>query len=131
MASTLMTNSMVETMVALRSSMVRGVRANFVSSSVRTQCPLQCRDTAEDTQRHLMECPVLLARLTVAEDQVLMSVKYDDVFGEVEEQVRVIPVLARLLEIRGDLLDTYKDLPVGLYIGPSLHCPNNVANGNK
>ena len=78
-----------------------------------------------------MECPVLLARLTVAEDQVLMSVKYDDVFGEVEEQVRVIPVLARLLEIRGDLLDTDKDLPMGLNIGPSLHCPNNVANGNK
>ena len=41
-----MTNNMVRTLTALRSSMVRGVRANFVSSSVRTQCPLQCRDTA-------------------------------------------------------------------------------------
>ena len=59
-----------------------------------------------------------------------MSVKYDDVFGEEEDQVRVIPVLARLLELREGLTETPKDLPVGLNIGPSLHCFNNIATGN-
>ena len=122
-----MTNSMVETMSALRSSMLRGVRANFVSSAVRTQCPLQCRDTAEDTQRHLLECPALRVRLTVAEDQVLESVTYGDIFGQVEDQVRVIPILERLLEIREDLTEKSEDLPVGLITGPSLHYINDVA----
>ena len=82
-----MTNSMVETMIALRSSMVRGSEPELcVSSSMRTRCPLQCRDTAGDTQRHLLECPELRARLSVAEDQVLELVKYDDIFGEPEDQ---------------------------------------------
>ena len=34
-----MTNSLVKTLVSMRSSMARGVRGNFVSSSERTQCP--------------------------------------------------------------------------------------------
>ena len=103
MTSRHMTNSMVETMTALRSSMVRGVRANFVPSSERTQCPLQCRDTAEDTQRHLLECPAILVRLTTAKDQVLESVTYDDIFGLFEDQVRAISIP-----------DGTEDLPVGI-----------------
>jgi len=126
MASPQMTNTMVETMVALRSSMVRGVKQNFVSSSVRTKCPLQCRDTIQDTQRHMLECPALLARLSVAEEKESMSVKYDDIFSGLEDQAKVISILMRLLEIRDGILEQ-EDLPVGLITGPSLHYINDVA----
>ena len=122
-----MTNKMVETMFALRSSMVKEVKQNFVSSGVRTQCPLNCRDTSQDTQRHLVECPVLRTGLTVAEDKVLEVTKYDDIFGEMQDQKRAVYILTRLLEIRESFLE---DLPVGAITGPSLHC-TYVASGNK
>ena len=131
MTSPQMTNAMVETMIALRSSMVRGVKQNFVSSSVRTKCPLQCRDTAQDTQQHLLECPVLLARLTVAEERETVTVKYDDIFSDKDDQGKAISILMRLLEVREEVLEETEDLPVGFITGPSLHCTNNdVARGN-
>merc|ERR1719319_202445 len=113
-----MTNSMVELLVAARSSMVRGTRQNFVSSSARTQCPLLCRDTARDTQRHLLECPVLLAALTTKEEEQRDAVSYEDIFGDVEMQLCITPVLMRLLEIREELIER-QGLPVGNIAGPS------------
>ena len=57
MASPQMTNTMVETMVALRSSMVRGVKQNFVSSSVRTKCSAGTRfRTHSDTCWSVLRC---------------------------------------------------------------------------
>ena len=79
---------------------MKGIRKNFVSSSERTQCPLLCRDTEEDTQRHLLECPVLLAALTVKEEEQRDAVEYEDLFGDMEMQLRITPVMMRLLEIR-------------------------------
>ena len=123
-----MTNAMVELLVAARSSMLRGISQNFVSSSVRTRCPLLCRDTARDTQRHLLECPVLLAGLTVEEEELRDATKFDDIYGKVEMQVCITPLLMRLLEMREELLEM-QGLPVGNYTGPSLHC-NIVDRGN-
>jgi len=116
-----MTNPMVELLVAARSSMVKGIRKNFVSSSERTQCPLLCRDTEEDTQRHLLECPVLLAALTVKGEEQRDAVEYEDLFGDMEMQLRITPVMMRLLEIREELAER-QGLPVGSNAGPSLHC---------
>ena len=116
-----MSNSMVQLMVAMRSSMVRGVTQNFVSSSVRTQCPMKCGDTARDTQRHLLECPVLLAGLSVREEEMRDFVEYDDIFGDAEMQVRIAPTLMRLLEIREEKMQM-QGLPVGTLAGPSLQC---------
>ena len=128
MTSRHMTNSMVETISALKSSIVRGVRANFVSSAVRTQCPLQCRDTAEDTQSHLLECPVLLARLTVEEEQARDETKYDDLYGDLQQQRRVATVMERLLEVREEELEERTSPPVGT-TGPNLHS-HSVDFGN-
>ena len=116
-----MTNSMVELMVGMRSSMVRGVTQNFVSSSVRTQCPMKCRDTARDTQRHLLECPVLLAGLSVQEDEMRGSIEYNDIYGDAEMQLCITPTLMRLLEIREEKMEM-QGLPVGTLAGPSLQC---------
>ena len=123
-----MSNSMVELLVAARTNLVRGIKQNFVSSSERTQCPVLCRDTARDTQRHLLECPVLLAALTMKEEQNRDAVKYEDIFGDMEMQLRISPVLMRLLEIREEMLES-QGLPVGNIAGPSLHC-FDVERGN-
>merc|ERR1719319_1198713 len=93
MVDTRMTNAMVEVLVAARSSMMRGISQDFVSSSVRTQCPLLCRDTARDTQRHLLECPVLLAGLSVQEEEMRGSIEYDDIYGDAEMQLCITPTL--------------------------------------
>ena len=124
-----MTNAMVEVLVAARSSMMRGISQNFVSSSVRTQCPLLCRDTARDTQRHLLECPVLLAGLSVKEEEMRDQTQYDDNYGDVEMQLCILPLLMRLLEMREEHLDMMQGLPVGNYTGPSLQC-HIVNRGN-
>merc|ERR1719319_1749043 len=113
-----LSNAMVEVLVAARSSMLRGISQNFVSSSVRTQCPLLRRDTARDTQRHLLECPVLLAGLSVKEEEMRDQTKYDDIYGDVEMQLCILPVLMRLLEIREELIER-QGLPVGNIAGPS------------
>ena len=114
-----MSNSMVETLVAWRSSMVRGIAQNFAPSSQATACPLGCR--ASDSQQHLLQCPPLLARLTAAEGEVRNSAEYDDIYRDVERQRRLSPVLQRLLEVREDLLQP-QDLPVGSHTGPSATC---------
>ena len=111
-------NSMVATLVAWRSSMVRGIGQNFAPSSRVTVCPMGCR--APDTQQHLLQCPPLLARLTAAEGEVRNLSQYNDLFGEVERQLRLAPVLQRLLDIREDL--QLQELPVGTNTGPSATC---------
>ena len=84
-----------------------------MSSSVRTRCPLQCTDTAEDTQSHLLECPVLLARRTVEEEQARDETKYTDIYGDLQQQRRVATVLERILEVRMEELEERTSLPVG------------------
>ena len=98
----------------MRSSMTRGIKANL-SSMYRDNlsCPLLCG--SPDQQSHLMQCHVLLARLTVAEEETTKSASYTDIFGSVEAQLNVIMILSRLLEIRQGLLDNNNDsLPVKL-----------------
>ena len=46
-----------------------------------------------------------------------LSVKYDDIFGSLAEQREAVKVLARILEIRDQLLD--ESLPVGQNTGPN------------
>ena len=82
--------------------MARGIAQNFAPSSQVTKCPLGC--SSSDTQQHLLQCPVLLVRLTAAEGEVRNISNYDDIYGDVEGQLRLAPVLRRLLEIREDLL---------------------------
>ena len=74
-----------------------------------------------DTQRHLLECRTLLAALTVEEEEQRDAVKYDDLFGDMEMQIHITPVMICLLEIQEGLGER-EGLPVGTNAGPSLHC---------
>ena len=52
-----------------------------------------------------------------------MSFKYADIFGSLGEQRQAVEVLARILEIRDQILD--ESLPVGQNTGPN-STPVNV-----
>ena len=67
----------------------------------------------------------------MAEERETVTVKYDDIFSDKEDQGKAISILMRLLEVREEVLEETEDLPVGFITGPSLHCTNNnVARGN-
>ena len=110
------TNEMVKILFNMRCSMTRGVKSNF-SSMFRgdMSCKLKCGITeAIDNQEHLNSCPRILSNMQG--DQHL-SVKYDDIFGSLAEQREAVKVLARILEIRDQLMD--ESLPVGQNTGPN------------
>ena len=99
----------------MRCSMTKGIKSNF-SSIFRDDigCKMKCNQTgALDNQEHLLSCPILLSKFK--SDQI-SSVKYDNIFGSLEEQRKVANVLIQLLEVRNKLLEV--SLPVGQITGP-------------
>ena len=101
--------------------MVRDIKANF-SSMYRGElsCPLMCG--ALDEQRHLLHCPVLLAQLSIAEEVQAGLSSYEDIYGPVEDQLSVIMILTRLLDIRKGLLEQQDtSLPVDFHTGPNVY----------
>ena len=69
-------------------------------------CPLKCqKEEAVDDQRHLLLCPVLLAELSSEEEEDTRRVTYNDMYGSVDSQKRMVKVVTRLLEIRSNLLN--------------------------
>ena len=113
------TNSMVSMLFSMRSSMTRGIKANFSAMYRRDlSCPLKCGAT--DQQSHLMFCPVLLAQLSCDDEKMTRSTMYEDIFGSVDQQLIVIGILSRLMELREELLDKQNSLPVDSSTGPNI-----------
>ena len=83
----------------LKCQTVRGIRGNF---SQMYFGEIQCRlcNSESDSQCHLMLCPVL--KRYSSWDQ---NIKYSDIYGTLDDQVKVTNVLSSLLEIRELLLD--------------------------
>ena len=116
MTSPTFTNEMVSLLFNMRCSMTRGVKCNF-SSIFRGDlgCKLKCDiPEALDSQEHLNSCPRILSKMQG--DQHL-SFKYADIFGSLGEQRQAVEVLARILEIRDQILG--ESLPVGQNTGPN------------
>ena len=115
MTSPSFSNEMVGVLFSMRCSMTKGIKSNF-SSIFKNDigCKMKCNQTgALDNQEHLFSCPNLISKFK--SDQI-SSVKYDNIFGTLEEQRKVVNVLIQLLEIRNKLLDV--SLPVGQITGP-------------
>ena len=95
--------------------MTKAIKSNFSSiSRDDIGCKMKCNQTgAIDNQDHLLSCPIILSKFK--SDQI-SSVKYDNIFGSLKEQRKVVNVLIHLLEIRNKLLDV--SLPVGQITGP-------------
>ena len=116
MTSPTFTNEKVSLLFNMRCSMTRGVKCNF-SSIFRGDlgCKLKCDiPEALDSQEHLNSCPGILSNMKGDHN---LSVNYADIFGSLGEQRQAVEVLARILEIRDQILD--ESLPVGQNTGPN------------
>ena len=77
-------------------------------------CRLKCADpNAIDSQQHLLLCSALKENISKEQDHI----KYEDIFGSMEQQREAVLLLAKLLEARQELLEG-ESLPVGLITGP-------------
>ena len=64
---------------------------------------------------------MLRGKLNAEESIDASKVEYDHIYGSVEEQRGVILILARLLDIREEMLEEREGrLPVGLNTGPGI-----------
>ena len=91
----------------LRSRSVKGIRDNFHTYYTgNLSCPLKCLQGPLDSQEHLLFCDKVTSLLSDSQKLLLGKVKYNDLFGTVEEQATVTSVFLILLRIRFKLLET-------------------------
>ena len=115
-SSNLFNNTEVSLLCALRSRTVRGIRDNFpyLVYGGDASCPV-CA-IHQDTQEHVLECSDIKAKV-----QPRPHVKYDQIFGNVGEQMELINIYIECLRVReelvGDQEDVHPSLP-GLGTGP-------------
>lgn len=83
----------------LRSKTMRGIKGNFsyLQNGGDSLCPV-CQKH-NDTQAEVMECKILRSMVVFSD-----SVKYSQIFGNVQEQKEVVNVYIRLLSARDQLL---------------------------
>ena len=107
LVSSIFTNDDVSVLSNLRSHTTRGIRSNFQQMYRNNlNCPLKCWPSSDnpirDTQEHLLTCSKLkLVKQTLSTNQI----KYDDIYGNVEEQKAVVTIVRELLEARNTLLN--------------------------
>ena len=91
----------VQTLFCLRSRMI-DVKANFSSANTDNMWCKLCHLFTE-TQRHLLECPVIKSRTKNVIDY--KGVDYQMIFGDIKNQVKIAKIYQTILEARKDLLD--------------------------
>ena len=82
------------------------------------ECWLKCQPD-EDTQSHILDCSVIPGQLGKTEREKVKSVQYDQIYRTLEQQREGVLVLARMLEIRDEIL-WRESLPVGIFTGHKL-----------
>ena len=107
LTSKLLNNKMRSLLYNLRSRSVKGIRDNFHNYYTgNLSCPLKCLQGPLDSQEHLLCCDKVTSLLSDSQKLLLGKVKYNDLFGTVEEQATVTSVFLILLRIRFKLLET-------------------------
>ena len=88
----------------LRCKSVRGIKDNFHRQFKEDlSCPLKCLNEI-DTQEHLLHCHGLVPSLSESQQQLLKTVKYSDIFGSIDEQVKIVGIFQELVNLRKRLL---------------------------
>ena len=105
LTSKLLNNKMRSLLYNLRSRSVKSFKDNFHKYyKGNVFCPLKCLQV--DSQEHLLCCAKVISVLNDDQKTLLGRVKYDDIFGTVEDQAMVTGVFLFLLKIRTKLLET-------------------------
>jgi hypothetical protein len=93
----------------LRSKSVRGFKDNFHDQFDSISCQLHCQGQ-EDSQEHLLSCQSVISCLSEGNQQLLNSVKYSDLFGTLEEQLRITNTFLILIRVSTRLLERHQKL---------------------
>ena len=103
---------------SLRSKTVRGVKSNWsFMGEENTLCPICERH--EDTQSHVINCPVMLSIKPKLKEHIL----YEHIDGNIEQQIQLVGEYEKYLELRDTLLQDDEEYPAGLpgpHAGPML-----------
>ena len=65
-------------------------------------CPL-CK-VHQDTQEHALTCEVIALKLALNVKKMICEVKYEDIFGDLENQQKIAAVYQEIIRIRKRLL---------------------------
>ena len=105
---------MMKMLFNLRSSIIKGIQMNFPSILREDMtCRLNCSDPeAIDNQQHLLTCSVIHDNISHDDSRQARHLSYDYIFGSLDQQRKAVLVLARLVEVREDILEN-ESLPVG------------------
>ena len=104
-------NKEAEIITALRSKTLRGIKTNFHTQySDNLDCNL-C-GLFLDTQEHCMMCPKILNNIDIQKEHI----KYEHIFGTIEEQKEVAILYLQLVNCREELL--LKNADHGLRLDP-------------
>jgi hypothetical protein len=107
--SSIVTTKEAEIITALRSKTVRGIKSNFHTFY---QGDLLCNlcKTYQDTQMHCMNCEVIISKI----GDIKSHIRYEHLFGNVNEQKDVAQLYIQLLSVRDDLLLQQEEQEPGL-----------------
>ena len=118
LTSSKFTNKMSSLLYNLRCQSIRGIKDNFHNQYKEDlSCPLQCLNSS-DTQEHVLFCQGLIPHLTEDQKLKLATVRYQDIFGTLDQQINIVGIYLTLLRIRERLLDTQGPAYPGNSAGP-------------
>ena len=104
MLSPLFSSKEVETLAALRSHSIRGIKKKFSSwYKLILTCPLGC--LVEDDQSHIHFCGPFLSCLSQEQKEAIQHTEYKDIYGSLDQQKATITVFSWLLNARDQLLE--------------------------
>ena len=102
-------NKLSSLLFNLRSHCVNEFRSNFQSSTQHILCPV-CK-LSDDTQEHAILCEALEKHMERDHKDILKNVKYVDIFGSQEEQLRITKTYSILISVREKLCEPQQGLP--------------------
>ena len=92
-----MSTSQKKMLFKLRSKMLN-IKANFSSMHKNSMWCSLCKDkNTRETEEHLLNCPVLTNHPKLEDD--IQSVKYQDVFNNLEKQKNAVNVFKNIMDI--------------------------------
>ena len=94
----------------LRSMCDNNFRDNFHNRYQTYQCQF-C--TSTDSQEHALSCNETTKYLDMEDTKILQTIKYNDLFGTVEEQLPIVKIFAKLIKIRQKLRKQLSDTTQG------------------
>jgi hypothetical protein len=115
--SNLLSNKQSSLLFNLRSKCVNEFKSNFKFGGQQLNCELCLVN--DDSQEHALSCQSLNKYLSLEQNEELKSVNYEDLFGAVEDQLRITKVYENIIAIRKRLRAAPRPGLPGLHSGPS------------